>query len=200
MLKIGITGGIGSGKSTVCNIFESLGVPVYYADDRAKWLTENDPEIVRAIKALFSEDIFRDGHLDRKKVSSIVFSDKNKLQQLNAIIHPAVFKDAERWQKEQSEKNIPYSLKEAALLFESGSYKELDKIILVSAPLELRIERVIKRDFTSEEEVMKRIKNQMQEEEKEKMADFIINNVELEETKKSVIQLHKKLLELSKVY
>ena len=200
MLKVGITGGIGSGKTTVCKIFESLGVPVYYADDRAKWLTENDPDIVAAIKSLFTDDIFKDGRLDRKKVSSIVFSDKNKLQQLNAIIHPAVFKDAERWQKEQSEKNIPYSLKEAALLFESGSYKELDKIILVSAPLQLRIERVMQRDSTSEEEVLNRINHQMPENEKEKMADFIIKNVELEETKKSVLQLHKKLLELSKVY
>jgi dephospho-CoA kinase len=200
MLKVGITGGIGSGKTTVCKIFESLGVPVYYADDRAKWLTENDPDIVAAIKSLFTDDIFKDGRLDRKKVSSIVFSDKNKLQQLNAIIHPAVFKDAEHWQKEQSEKNIPYSLKEAALLFESGSYKELDKIILVSAPLQLRIERVMQRDSTSEEEVLNRINHQMPENEKGKMADFIINNVELEETKKSVLQLHKKLLELSKVY
>ena len=200
MLKVGITGGIGSGKTTVCKIFESLGVPVYYADDRAKWLTENDPDIVAAIKSLFTDDIFKNGRLDRKKVSSIVFSDKNKLQQLNAIVHPAVIKDAEQWQNEQSGKNVPYTLKEAALLFESGSYKELDKIILVSAPLQLRIERVMQRDSTSEEEVLNRINHQMPENEKEKMADFIINNVELEETKKSVLQLHKKLLELSKVY
>jgi dephospho-CoA kinase len=200
MLKVGITGGIGSGKTTVCKIFESLGVPVYYADDRAKWLTENDPDIVAAIKSLFTDDIFKNGRLDRKKVSSIVFSDKNKLQQLNAIVHPAVFKDAEQWQYEQSGKYVPYTLKEAALLFESGSYKELDKIILVSAPLQLRIERVMQRDSISEEEVLNRINHQMPENEKRKMADFIINNVELEETKKSVLQLYKKLLELSKVY
>jgi dephospho-CoA kinase len=190
MLKIGITGGIGSGKTTACRLFEQLGVPVYYADDRAKWIQNNDPNLILALKQLFGSDIYENNVLDRTRLGKIVFSDKKMLDALNAIVHPAVFKDAAEWQEMQQKAGAAYTLKEAALLFETGSYKTLDKIIVVSAPLELRIERVMQRDNLSREEVQKRINSQMPQEEKEKMADFVLNNLSLQDLEREVLNLH----------
>ena len=195
MLKIGITGGIGSGKTTACRLFEKLGVPVYYADDRARWIQNNDQALISKIKELFGDDIYFNGELDRTNLGKIVFSDKSKLEALNKIVHPAVFKDANDWQEFQKKNGTSYTLKEAALLFESGSYKTLDKIIVVSSPIELRIERVMLRDKISREEVLKRINSQMPQEEKEKMADFVINNTDIDNLEKQVIQLHNFILE-----
>jgi dephospho-CoA kinase len=199
MLRIGITGGIGTGKTTVCKMFEKLGVPVYYADDRAKWISNNDSEVIAALKKAFGAEIYQNGVLDRTKLSSIVFSDKEKLEILNSIVHPAVFRDAEQWQTEKQEAGFQYTLKEAALLFETGSYKQLDKIIVVSADEEIRIERVMKRDNLSREEVMKRIAKQMPQAEKEKAADFVIENSSLEAMESQVRALHEKILNLSEV-
>ena len=190
MLKVGITGGIGSGKTTACRLFEQLGVPVYYADDRAKWLQNNEPSLISEIKEIFGTHIYINGELNKVELGKIVFSDKKKLEALNAIVHPAVFKDAAEWQEKQQKKAVAYTLKEAALLFETGSYKTLDKIIVVSAPLELRIERVMSRDKLSREEVIKRINNQMPQEEKEKMADFVLNNLSLQNLEREVLNLH----------
>ena len=199
MLRIGITGGIGTGKTTVCKMFEKLGVPVYYADDRAKWINNNDSEVIAALKKAFGAEIYQNGVLDRTKLSSIVFSDKEKLEILNSIVHPAVFRDAEKWQSEKQKAGFQYTLKEAALLFETGSYKQLDKIIVVSADEEIRIERVMKRDNLSREEVMKRIAKQMPQAEKEKAADFVIENSSLEAMESQVRALHEKILNLSEV-
>lgn len=174
MKKVGITGGIGSGKSTVCKIFEVLGVPVYYADSRAKSLMNEHVEVRNAIIDLLGEQAYQDGILDRKYIASIVFKDKEKLAALNAIVHPAVHKDAADWFA--SHQDHPYAMQEAALLVENGSYKKFDFLISVSAPQALRIERVMKRDAVSEEEVMKRIKNQLPQEDKDAVADFIIYN------------------------
>lgn len=198
MLKIGITGGIGTGKTTVCKMFERLGVPVYYADDRARWITNNKPEVIAALKNIFGEAIYKNGELDRPQLGAIVFSDKEKLAQLNAVVHPAVFEDAESWQEEQRNAGHIYTLKEAALLFESGSYKMLDKIIVISTPEALRVERVMSRDNLSKEEVLKRIASQMPQEEKEKLADFVIQNIALSELEEAVKKLHVQLLEISK--
>lgn len=198
MLKIGITGGIGTGKTTACKIFEELGIPAYYADDRARWIQHHVPELVNAIKKLFGENIYKDGILDRALLGTIVFSDKEKLNALNDIVHPAVFKDAEHWQEEQRIAKKPYTLKEAALLYETGSYKQLDKIIVVCAPLELRIERIKKRDNISAEEIIKRIESQMPQEEKEKKADFVLINIDLESLERQVYQLHQTILSLIK--
>jgi len=195
MLKIGITGGIGSGKTTACRLFEKLGVPVYYADDRAKWIQNNDPVLISAIKDIFGDDIYVNGLLDRASLGKIVFSDKNKLEALNALVHPAVFKDANDWQEMHKKAGALYTLKEAALLFETGSYKTLDKIIVVSAPLELRIERVMQRDKLSRDEVLKRIDSQMSQEEKEKMSDFILQNINLKELEEAVQSLHHLIIE-----
>ena len=195
MLKIGITGGIGSGKTTACRLFEKLGVPVYYADARAGFIQNNDPALIESIKQLFGEGIYINGSLDRQSLGKIVFSDKSKLDALNNLVHPAVFKDAQDWQEKQRLAGAAYTLKEAALLFETGSYKSLDKIIVVSAPLELRIERVMSRDNLSKAEVLKRIGNQMPQEEKEKLADFILYNINLVDLQKEVEKLHKIILE-----
>lgn len=199
MLKIGITGGIGTGKTTVCRMFEQLGVPVYYADDRARWIVNNDPEVITKLKELFGEDIYTtEKLLDRPKIGTIVFQNKEKLEALNAIVHPAVFRDGSKWQAEMQAAGHTYTLKEAALLFETGSNKLLDKIIVVVAPEPLRIARVMKRDNLTEEEVRARLHNQMPQEEKEAMADFLIQNIELAELEAQVKTLHQKLTEMAK--
>jgi dephospho-CoA kinase len=175
MLKIGITGGIGSGKTTVCHIFEALGIPVYYADDRAKALMTTDVALVQAIQTNFGvESYFPDGSLNRAYLSNIVFKDAEKLALLNSLVHPAVFRDGEAWHAAQ--KNVPYTLKEAALLVETGSYKAVDKLITVFAPKKLRLQRVLKRDKVTRAAVLARMNKQMPERDKVKLADFIIKN------------------------
>jgi len=192
MLKVGITGGIGSGKTTVCQIFETLGIPVYYADDRAKAIMVENEQVIRQIKTLFGAEAYLpDGSLNRAHIANIAFNDQEKLSQLNAIVHPAVFADGDQWHQQQT--NVPYTLKEAALLFESGSYQQMDKMITVFAPEELRIQRVVKRDATSEEQVRQRIAKQMSDEEKMKLADYVIHNDGQQALLPQVLQLHQKL-------
>jgi dephospho-CoA kinase len=175
MLKIGITGGIGSGKTTVCHIFEALGIPVYYADERAKALMTSDLALVAAIQHHFgAESYFQDGALNRAYLSNIVFKDAEKLTLLNSLVHPAVFRDGEAWHAAQ--KNVPYTLKEAALLIESGSHQAVDKIITVFAPKKLRLQRVLERDKATRAAILARMSKQMPERDKLKLADFIIKN------------------------
>ncbi|MBL7884254.1 MAG: dephospho-CoA kinase [Bacteroidia bacterium] len=177
MKKVGITGGIGSGKSTVCKVFELLGAPVYYADDEAKKMLDFDTSIKSNLIYLFGNSVLNDeGTIDRKKLASIVFNDKAKLEKLNSIIHPAVASHFEEWC--QLNKSALFIIKEAAILFESNAYKQVDKIITVVAPVELKIERVLKRDATTKEDVLNRMANQMSDEEKIKKSDFVINNDE----------------------
>jgi dephospho-CoA kinase len=196
MLKAGITGGIGSGKTTVCKMFEKLGIPVYYADDQAKYLMQHEHFLIDQIKKNFGEDVYVNGKLDRKLLASKVFNDPARLALLNSLVHPAVFRDTERWTEEQKEHKAPYTLKEAALLVETGSYKALDKLIVVTAPLNTRVERVSVRDKTGEEEIMARVKNQLPEEEKVKLADFVIaNHGSLEELEQQVLKIHEKMIE-----
>ncbi|MFZ4543647.1 MAG: dephospho-CoA kinase [Saprospiraceae bacterium] len=193
MLKVGITGGIGSGKTTICQIFESLDIPVYYADERAKWLMSNDLKLVSGIKTHFGvEAYFPDGSLNRNHISNMVFKNSSKLSTLNALVHPAVAADAEIWFDKQ--KNAPYALKEAALLVESKSYLSLDRLIVVAAPLELRIQRVMNRDGVDKQKVEERIGHQMPEEDKLKYADFIINNDGIHLLLPQVINIHRILL------
>lgn len=194
MKKIGITGGIGSGKTTVCKIFESLNIPVYYADDRAKALMTENPALVDSIKNLLGDEAYlEDGALNRKHVANVVFNDAQKLQQLNSLVHPAVAKDGINWNNAQQ--SVPYTLKEAALLIESGSYKALDFLITVWAPKETRIQRVLQRDQATRQEVEARINKQLPEIEKLKTADFVIIN----DGKKSLVQqvanLHRYLIQ-----
>lgn len=192
MLKVGITGGIGSGKSSVCKVFEVLGVPIYYADDRAKALMVNNAELVAGIKARFGEAAYNNGQLDRAYLAEQVFNNKEALAALNGLVHPVVAKDAELWHNEHL--NAPYTLKEAALLFEAGSYKQLDKIIVVTAPKDVRIERVMKRDGVTAEQVEARMDHQWSEEQKVALADYIIANDGQHELIDQVMQLHHELL------
>lgn len=191
MLKAGITGGIGSGKTTVCQVFETLGIPVFYADVEVRHLVNTEPSVIAEIQSLFGADIYRDGLLDRRQVASIVFADKYKLEQLNAITHPAAIAAAKRWMEQQT---TPYALKEAALFFETGSHKNMDVMIGVYAPLEVRISRVMTREHISRQEVLDRIGKQMNEEEKMKQCDFVITNDEQNAIIPQVLALHRQLL------
>jgi len=195
MLKIGITGGIGSGKTTVARVFEQLGVPVYNADYRAKEIMNSEPLVKERLKELFGDSIYNsEGKADRKKIAELVFKDKNKLNELNSVIHPAVWLDGENWLKQYTAK--PYILKEAAILFESGGNKGLDKVIMVSAPKEVRIERVMKRDNVTIQEVEARMANQWDDERKEKLSDFVIVNDGKSLVIPQVLKIHQLLLAL----
>lgn len=196
-LHVGITGGIGSGKSLVSKVFSKLGVPVYDADSRARTLMTSDAILMLEIRQKFGDQSYFDnGTLNREYLSKAVFNDAAKLAALNGLVHPAVARDYVRWSEEN--KTHPYLLKEAALLFEAGSYKTLDKIIVVQAPEELRIARVQKRDPHRDVQKIKDIiRNQMAEEEKLKRADFIVRNDESELVIPQVLALHQKFLNLT---
>lgn len=190
---IGLTGGIGSGKTTVANYIKSLGIPVYISDVEAKKVMES-PQILSKIQTAFNDNIVTDNKLDREKLAAIVFNQPEKLKELNAIVHPAVKIHFENWI--QQHKNEPLLIKEAAILFESGSYKDCDAIIAVVAPLETRIERVIKRDATTREKIMQRINNQLSDDDRIARSQYVITNTTLEDTQNQVnkiIQLLKNL-------
>jgi dephospho-CoA kinase len=196
MLKIGITGNIGSGKTTVSKLFEVLGVPVFYADTAAKNSMSTDPVLIAAIKKTFGDKAyFDDGSLDRKYIANIVFNDDKELAKLNALTHPAVFRAFDAWVA--GIKNAPYVMKEAALLFESTSYKMCDYSLLVTSPLELRIERVIKRDHITRAEVEAREAKQFPEAKKRELADHILENDEKQLLIPQVLELHELFLQLA---
>jgi dephospho-CoA kinase len=194
MLKIGLTGGLGSGKSTVAHIFEVLGIPVYYADTASKRLMNEDDKVKQAVENVFGKEAYSGGELDRRFLAEIVFKDQKKLEILNAIVHPATLQDADEWIKKQT---APYIIKEAALIFESGAHQSLDYIIGVKAPLPLRIQRAMKRDSMSRDEFMARINRQINEEIKMRLCDFIIVNDEQQMVIPQVLELHQKFLELA---
>ncbi|MBK8850662.1 MAG: dephospho-CoA kinase [Saprospiraceae bacterium] len=174
MIKLGITGGIGSGKSTVCSIFEMLGVPVYYADDRAKQIMTANKEVKKAIIDIFGKQAyFLNGRINRKYIAEIIFQQPEKRKLLNAIVHPAVLEDGRKWNASQK---AAVTLKEAALLIQSGSYKEMDYVILVTCPPDVRIPRVMRRNKMSKQEVLNRIQSQMSDDEMRQFADFVIQN------------------------
>lgn len=192
--RVGITGGIGSGKTTVCRIFESLGIPVYYADDQAKWLIDNDASVKKGIVEIFGPQAYTaEGTYDRPFVAGIVFKNKEKLAALNTVVHPAVERHSRDWHKRQSGSGVPYTLREAALMIESGSYKFLDYLIVVSAPEDLRIRRVVGRDGVTEEQVRSRMANQLPEVDKIKLADFVIVNDGIRMLIPQVWQIHRAL-------
>lgn len=184
---IGLTGGIGSGKTTVAHFFSELGVPVFIADKEAKTISESK-EVEPELLSLFGEKVYKEGKLDRKHIASRVFSNPDLLQKLNQIIHPRVQKKFEQWLKIHSK--AKYVIKEAAILFESGSYKQCFKVILVTAPQDVRIERVLKRDITDYDSVVQRISNQWSDEIKIPLSDFVIENINLLQTKSQVLEIH----------
>lgn len=195
MKVIGLTGGIGSGKTTVAGFFRELGVPVYIADEAGKRLMNSSEAVKLNLIELFGPQAYKDGRLNNKYIASLVFSSKEKLQELNNIIHPAVERDFQHWKAVQ---NAPYVIYEAAILFEAGGYKKCDAVILVTAAYEERISRVQKRDQSSVKEIEDIIKHQWSDEKKQKLANYEIINSELSFTKEQVQNLHQILLNPSK--
>ena len=191
MLKVGLTGGIGSGKSTVAKVFETLGIPVYKADVEAKKLMSTHPQLIQLIKHHFTELAYKNGQLDRAFLSSVVFKDKKKLDLLNSLVHPFTIEDGKAWMQLQK---TPYSIKEAALIFESGSQGEFDIIVGVYVPETLRIHRTIQRDKTDKDHVRSRMEHQIKEEVKMKLCDEVLINNEQELLLPQIVALHEKLL------
>lgn len=190
---VGLTGGIGSGKSTVGAMFQKLGVPIYNSDLEAKNLMSRSKKIRQDIEALLGKGSYLDGELNKEYISRIVFKDKKLLQGLNNIVHPAVRNHFKSWCRRQ---NAPYVIQEAAIIFENGTNEFYDKIILVTAPKNIRIQRVVDRDGMESEAVMERINNQWPDSEKEKLSDFVIENIDIEATENEVSQIHHKLLKI----
>lgn len=190
-LTVGITGGIGSGKTTISKYFEALGVPVYYADDEAKALMNRSKVIKRKLIELFGENAFSDGVLNKTYLRQQIYSNKDLLQKMNAIVHPKVASHYKGWLKKQ---NTKYTIKEAAIIFENSLEHQYDFIITVVANQNERINRVMKRDGKTEKEVLAIINNQLSDEEKIKKSDFVIYNTTLEKAKKQVSKIHKSLL------
>ncbi len=191
MLKAGITGGIGSGKTVVCQVFAALGIPVFNADEAARFLMENDQDLINNISGLLGSDVYSAGTLNRDRVSAVVFKDPQKLAALNALVHPATIDYAQEWMEKQSSS---YIVKEAAIFFESGSDKDMDVMICVYAPRELRIQRAMNRSTLSREQVMAIMARQMDEDEKMKRCDHVITNDDVTAVLPQVLKLHQQLL------
>jgi dephospho-CoA kinase len=192
MIKVGLTGGIGSGKSLVGEIFNRLGIPVFNADTEAKIITNNDFDVIQKLKSEFGNDIYFDDEIDRKKLASIIFNDQNALTKVNAIIHPKVREYFNKWMNQYTD--VPYVVEEAAILFESNAYKEMDFTINVHADELLRINRVVERDQSSVETVKSRMKNQLSDLERKKLADFTINNNSEDMVLPQVLEIHQQIL------
>ena len=191
--KLGITGGIGSGKTSVCKVFEVLGIGVFSADREAQRIMDNDQDIINGINVVAGKDLYINGSLNRTELASIIFKDKNILMKVNSLIHPAVFENFKKWTLMQSS---PYVIIEAAILFESGGTEFVDRIATVVAPVEQRIKRVIQRNKLSEEQVMDRMRNQMDDQERIKHSDFIIQNSENDMIIPSILKIHNEILTL----
>ena len=194
MLKVGVTGGIGAGKSIVCKIFEVLGVPVYYADEAAKELMQQNEKLIAELKIHFSDAVYDGVNLNRKYLSNLIFNNPEKRELLNTIVHPYVIQDGIEWMKKQQS---PYAIKEAALIFESGSQESLDHIIGVFAPNSLKILRTIKRDHSTREEVLQKIESQIEDGIKMKLCDDVITNDDQHLLIPQVIAIHEKLCRMA---
>ena len=194
MLKVAITGGIGSGKSLVCQVFKTLGIPIFDADAVSNHLVEHDATLKTAITELFGKEAYKNNIYNRKYIASIVFSQAEMLQALNALVHPKAIEAAKQWfEKQQS----PYAIKEAAILFESNSEKDIDIIIGVTAPEQIRIERVMQRTGYSKEEVIKRMQQQMPDEEKMAKCNYVIQNNDTDAILPQILQIHQQLINKS---
>jgi len=189
--KLGITGGIGSGKTSVCRVFEVLGIPVFSADSEAREIMENDNDIIAGINYITGKDLYKNGSLNRAELASIIFNDTTILKKVNSLVHPAVFDRFAKWTLIQS---TPYVIMEAAILFESGASVVVDKIATVVAPVEQRMKRVVLRNKLSQEQVMERMRNQIDDEERIRQSDFIISNSENDMIIPSILKIHNEIL------
>lgn len=195
VLKLGVTGGIGSGKTTVCKVFGVLGIPVFSADEEAKRIQDNDRDIQIEINSIAGKDLFSSGMLDRNELARIIFSNKELLEKVNSLIHPAVFRSFAEWVKKQ---DSPYLIMEAAILFESGAFRLMDRIVTVVTPLEERIERLLSGNRLSREQIIERIKNQIDDESRVRQSDFVISNSEKDMIIPAIVGIHEEMLKLCK--
>jgi len=193
--KLGVTGGIGSGKTSVCRVFDVLRVPVFSADREAQEIMENDFEVRRRLKTIAGKDLYILGTLDRIKLASIIFNDRAILEKVNFLVHPIVFNRFTKWALIQE---VPYVIMEAAILFESGASKYVDRVATVVAPVDQRVKRVIHRSKLSREQVVERIKNQMDDDMRIKLSDYVINNSENDMIIPAILKIHDDILKLTK--
>jgi len=192
-LKLGVTGGIGSGKTTVCKVFSVLGIPVFSADDEAKRIQESDRDLQLKINSFAGRDLFPEGKLDRTELARLIFSNKELLEKVNSVVHPAVFQVFREWVIKQ---NTPYSIMDAAILFESGAFRMMDRIVTVVTPIEERIERLVRSKRLSREQVIERIKNQIDDESRISRSDFVIFNSENEMIIPAILGIHEEMIKL----
>lgn len=190
-MTLGITGGIGSGKTSVCRVFIILGIPVFSADYEAKKIMENDDGIVRRLNSIAGKDLYVNGNLDRMELATLIFNDNTLLEKVNYLIHPVVFEHFKRWTMEQT---APYVIMEAAILFESGASKLVDRIATVVAPIEQRVERVINRNNLSRDQVLERMRNQIDDDSRIKLSDYVIHNSENDMIIPAILKIHETIL------
>jgi dephospho-CoA kinase len=195
VIKLGVTGGIGSGKTSVCKVFGVLGIPLFSADAEAKMIMEVDSGIISKLNAIAEKNLYAAGTLDRAELAKLIFNNRSMLEKVNSVVHPAVYSRFNEWIKEQ---DAPYVIMETAILFESEGYKMVDRIVTVVAPVEERIARVMSRSNITREEVMARINNQMSDSEKIKRSDYVIDNSENEMVIPAVLKIHNDILKLYK--
>jgi len=192
-LKLGVTGGIGSGKTTVCKVFAVLGIPVFSADDEAKRIQNSDRELQLRINSFAGKDLFPEGKLNRIELARLIFSNKELLEKVNSVVHPAVFRSFREWAKKQYS---PYSIMEAAILFESGAFKLMDRIVTVVTPMEERIDRLTRSNKLSREQIIERIKNQIDDESRINRSDFVIFNSENDMIIPAILGIHEEMIKL----
>lgn len=192
IMKLGITGGIGSGKTSVCRVFEVLGIPVFFADPEANKIMNYDERIMYELNKLAGEDLYTQGSLDRKKLASLIFNDSALLKTVNSLVHPIVFDNFRKWTEKQ---DAPYVIMEAAILFESGASELVDRIATVIAPVEERIKRVAQRNTLTKEQVLERINNQIDDSARIRRSDYVISNSENEMIIPAILRIHEDLLE-----
>jgi len=191
MKVVGLTGGIGSGKTTVANLFNLFGIPIYVADEEAKKLMVTSKVIKKELISLFGENVYLEGKLNKAYIADIIFKDKEYLNKMNTIVHPKVGEHFKKWVKKQQ---APYVIKEAAIMFENNSYKQYDYVVTVVAPQDIKIKRLLQRDNTSLDKIQAIMNNQWSDADKVKLSDFVIENIDLEETKKQVLKTHNQIL------
>jgi dephospho-CoA kinase len=194
-VKIGVTGGIGSGKTSVCRVFNVLGIPIFSADAEARRIMDSDPIVMEQVRKIAGKDVYSQGILDRAGLASIIFNDEKRLSKINNLVHPVIFDNFRKWAEESS---APYVIMEAAILFESNASFVVDKIITVIAPLEERIERVTRRNMLDRDQVLERIKNQMDDQYKIKHSDWVINNSENEMIIPAILKIHEEIIKMIK--
>jgi dephospho-CoA kinase len=195
-MKLGVTGGIGSGKTSVCRVFSALGVPIFSADPEAKRIMENDNGIIRRLNSIAGKNLYLNGTLDRAELAALIFNDNTLLEKVNSLVHPVVLDHFRSWEKEQT---ASYVIMEAAILFESGASKLVDRIAVVVAPAEERVSRVIQRNNLTRDQVLQRMRNQIDDETRIKLSDYVIHNAENDMIIPAILKIHEELLAMTNI-